>query len=73
MNENQMKPIWYFVGWILLIIGFIVLTAGIYFLFVPEHHHVELPNLHINIWWGILLTFCGGLLILLNKKPMKIN
>ena len=67
-NEDQMKPIWYFVGLILLVIGLIVLSAGIYYLFVPEHHHVELPGLHINIWWGIVLLISGVIFLYTNRK-----
>jgi len=69
---NKMKPIWFYVGWIILIIGAIVLTAGIYYLFVPMHHHIELPGLHINIWWGLILMLGGVLLIFVNRKPMDI-
>ncbi len=67
-KEEQMKPIWYFVGLILLIIGLIVLVAGIYYLFVPAHHTVELSGLHIDIWWGMVLIIGGGVLIYFNNK-----
>ena len=71
-SENQMKPIWYFVGLILLIVGFIVLSAGIYYLFVPDHHRIELSDLHINIWWGIILMIGGGIMTYANRKPIDI-
>lgn len=70
-DKEQMKPIWYFVGWILLIIGFLVLVAGIYYLFMPVHHEVKLDSLHTNIWWGIVLMFAGGVMAYFNRKPLK--
>ncbi len=71
-NENQMKPIWYFVGLILLIVGFIVLAAGIYYLFVPDHHPIELTGLHINIWWGIILMIGGSVMAYANRKSIEV-
>ncbi len=71
-KENEMKPIWYFVGLILLIVGFIVLSAGVYYLFVPDHHPIELPGLHLSIWWGIILMIGGSVMIYANRKPVNI-
>ena len=34
-EEKGMRPIWYFVGWGLLIIGGMLILAGIYILFFP--------------------------------------
>ena len=71
-NENTMKPIWFFVGLILMVMGVIVLAAGIYYLFVPDYHKIELPGLHINIWWGIILIISGVVLTYLNRKPIEV-
>lgn len=68
----QMKPIWFFVGWVLMVIGTIVLTAGIYRLFNPISFHVELPGLHIDIWWGAILIIGGWVLRFFNKKPIEL-
>lgn len=70
-NLDQMKPIWYFVGVILLLIGSVVLIAGIYYLFVPSHHHIELEGLHIDLWWGSVLIITGAVMIFLNRKPVS--
>ena len=35
MPEPQMKPIWYFVGLILLVMGTLILLSGIYHLISP--------------------------------------
>lgn len=69
---TQMKPIWFFVGWVLMVIGVIVLAAGIYHLFVPVQYAIELHHLHIGIWWGIVLLAGGAVLALFNRKPMEV-
>lgn len=54
-----MKPIWYFVGWMLTIIGSLVLLAGLINL------HADLPGgsvvgyVHPDIWWGALIILLG--------------
>ncbi len=74
MSEDvlQMKPIWYFVGLILIIIGVIVLLAGLYYLFEPINFHIELSGLHTSIWWGVVLIIGGCLLSFLNRKPRDL-
>jgi hypothetical protein len=70
-DKEQMKPIWYFVGWILLIIGFIVVCAGIYYLYMPVHHIVRSVGMRANIWWGVVLMLAGAVLVYFNKKPIE--
>jgi hypothetical protein len=63
-----MKPIWYFVGLFLMIMGVLVLGNGIYdFLFPPEHTTV-LAELHPGIWWGGVILAVGALYYWLNRK-----
>ena len=64
----QMKPIWYFVGWVLTIIGILVLAAGIYYLIVPVHLDIELRGMNISIWWGLILIIGGSMLVFFNRK-----
>ncbi len=72
MSEEtlQMKPIWFFVGWVLMVIGTIVLAAGIYHLFNPLPFHIELRGLHIDLWWGAILVAGGWVLRFFNRKPL---
>ncbi len=72
MSENtvQMKPIWYLVGWVLIVIGVLVLSAGVYYLFVPANYHIELPGMHMSIWWGLVMIAGGILLAFFNRKPV---
>jgi hypothetical protein len=71
MSEKplRMKPIWYFVGLILLSMGFIVLLAGLYSLFVSREAHTVLGELHADIWWGSIMMIVGGAFFFLNRNP----
>ena len=67
-TEKGMRSIWYFVGLIMLIIGIIVIAAGIYDLINPTAQNIRLTHLHTNIWWGALITIAGVIYILKNKN-----
>jgi hypothetical protein len=54
-----MISIWFFVGALLLIYGFLILGAGLYGLAHPPA--VVLAELHAGIWWGLLLILLGML------------
>ena len=56
----EMKPIWYFVGLILLTIGGLVLLTGIYMLAFGVKSLTALANLHPNIWWGAIMVVAGA-------------
>ncbi len=64
-----MKPIWYFVGMILLAMGFVVLLSGLYSLLFPARTHTVLAELHSDIWWGAIMIIAGGIFFFLNRKP----
>jgi hypothetical protein len=63
-----MKPIWYFVGLLLLVLGAIILLNGLYLLFSPSGHDTVLGHTHPDIWWGALMTVAGLLFLVLNRK-----
>ncbi|HEX2867549.1 MAG TPA: hypothetical protein VHO03_10935 [Ignavibacteriales bacterium] len=65
-----MKPIWFFVGLLLLVMGLIILAAGIYYIFHPEDNTTVLRQLHPAIWWGGLMTASGILFVLVNKNKV---
>ncbi len=71
-GATQMKPIWYFVGWVLIVIGMLVLAAGLYYLIFPIDLDIALRGLHMNIWWGAVLVLGGALLTFFNRKPVKV-
>jgi hypothetical protein len=63
-----MKPIWYFVGLLLTIIGTIILGTGIYDLIVPPTRLTVLGETRPNLWWGAVILAVGLLYLLLNRK-----
>jgi hypothetical protein len=68
MKDVKMKPIWYFVGLILLVMGGIILLNGIYLLYNPVINQKVLSALHPDIWWGGLMVLFGGLMFILSRK-----
>ncbi len=67
-----MKPIWYFVGLILFIMGIIIEVNGIYFLINPSADKKVLSNIHPDVWWGGIMIIVGFIYILKNRK-VKIS
>jgi di/tricarboxylate transporter len=65
-EEQKMKPIWYFVGLILLVMGVIILFTGIYEMFNPPAVTKILANTHPGIWWGAIMVVFGGVMFLTN-------
>jgi len=63
-----MKPIWYFVGLLLLIMGAIILVAGVYTLINPPASPPVLGSLHPDLWWGALMMVAGVIFLLANRK-----
>jgi FtsH-binding integral membrane protein len=68
MSEHQMKPIWYFVGLILLVIGGLVFLSGLYQLINPPTATTVLAELHPNLWWGVIMIVFGGVMYLKTRK-----
>ncbi|MHB8931490.1 MAG: hypothetical protein ACYC5R_12915 [Melioribacteraceae bacterium] len=63
-----MKPIWYFVGLILLTMGGIIFLSGIYLLIDPPAVKTVLSETHPDIWWGAVMILFGLLLYMKNRK-----
>lgn len=68
MTEGKMKPIWFFVGLILLVMGIIIFLSGIYNLINPPAVKTVLANTHPDIWWGGVMIIFGGLMSLKTRK-----
>lgn len=60
MHEGGIS-IWFFNGVCLLVMGTLILGAGLYQLASPPavEHRVVLYQLHAPIWWGALLLVLG--------------
>jgi hypothetical protein len=65
-----MKPIWYFVGILLLVLGVLVLGAGIYGMISNEPTHTVLGELQPRVWWGGIMTVAGILFLVFNRKTV---
>ena len=63
-----MKPIWFFVGLILLAMGLVLFINGIYYLFAPVGKQTVLQHLHPDVWWGGLMMIVGLIYIIKNRK-----
>ena len=61
MSEETkgMKPIWYFVGLILILIGAVITITGFYNLYYPDQSGTVMIHLHPDIWWGAFMLVCG--------------
>ena len=68
MSEHTMKPIWYFVGLILIVIGGIVILSGIYQIVDPPAVKTVLAETNPSIWWGALMVTVGGVLFWNTRK-----
>lgn len=51
-----MKPIWYFVGIMLFLMGILVVLGG----FAPNQHPTVLSHTRPNLWWGAIMIVAGG-------------
>ena len=63
MTEKKMLSIWFFVGLMLTILGVIIFSTGVYFIFRPEHE-TTLAELNPSLWWGAIML-AGGLFFLI--------
>ncbi len=59
MTGKHFISIWFFIGTLLTIYGLLIFGVGIYELFVPSTVQVAMAGLHVQIWWGLLLTIIG--------------
>lgn len=68
MHDHGRIPIWFFIGVLLTAYGVLIFGAGLYGLSHPAN--VVLDELHIGIWWGLLLL-AVGLFYVLRFYPRK--
>ncbi|HEY5138167.1 MAG TPA: hypothetical protein VIJ25_02440 [Methylococcales bacterium] len=58
-DEEKQIPIWFFIGCLLAVYGFLILCSGIYNVIWPPEHPVALSYIHADIWWSIVLLIVG--------------
>lgn len=63
-HSGEPLPIWFFVGLILAIYGFIILCAS----FVYPRPDTVLGHTRPALWWGALTLLAGGVFLLIGLK-----
>jgi len=63
-----MKPIWFFVGILLSVMGAVITVSGIASMMSPPEHVKVLSHLHADLWWGLVMTVVGVLFLVVNKN-----
>ncbi len=65
MHPNKRQPIsiWFFIGLLVIVYGFLIMGAGIWALFVTPAHPVVMESLHADLWWSALMIVVGGFLV----------
>ena len=69
-EQKGMKPIWYFVGWMLMMIGILIVTAGIMNLYITLPATSVVSRIHPDLWWGGLITILGFFYIWWNRNKV---
>lgn len=67
-ETRKMKPIWYFVGLMLLAMGAVVVGSGTYRYLNPGTAKTVLADLHPDLWWGAVMIVAGAIFLLVNRK-----
>jgi uncharacterized membrane protein YdbT with pleckstrin-like domain len=67
-EPHKMKPIWYFVGIVLLVMGALVFLGGLVELLSPSSRQTVLGNTHPGIWWGAVMVAAGAIFYFRNRK-----
>ena len=67
-DSHEMRSIWFFVGWLLLLTGGLILSAGIYQVIVPPSVAKVLGHLHPAVWWGGIMVVSGFVLLRAGRR-----
>ena len=71
-QTKGMRPIWFFVGLVLMCIGAVLVVAGIYYLINPAPNVSAVAELHPNLWWGGVMLVAGAI-FLYTSKDVRIH
>ena len=67
-EKHQIIPVWFFVGVLLLVYGFLIFASGLAQWSHPPN--TVLAELHAPVWWGGLL-FVLGLIYCIKFAPNR--
>jgi divalent metal cation (Fe/Co/Zn/Cd) transporter len=62
-EKHHIVPVWFFVGVLLLIYGFLIFASGLAEWSNPPS--TALAELQAPVWWGALLMILGGVYVAL--------
>lgn len=68
MTEKKMRSIWFFVGLMLLVIGSVIVLAGLVSLVTGAERDTVLANIYPELWWGGLILIFGGILFYVESR-----
>jgi hypothetical protein len=60
MSGKRVISIWFFIGVLLIVYGFLITGQGMWEMFSPPANPVVLAEMRMNIWWGALLLVVGA-------------
>ena len=56
-EKHHIIPVWFFVGFLLLVYGILILGSGL--AEWPHPANTVLAELHAPVWWGALMVVLG--------------
>ncbi|HLA39750.1 MAG TPA: hypothetical protein VJ417_07130 [Candidatus Glassbacteria bacterium] len=68
--QRMTVTIWFLCGVILTVYGIAVVGSGIYNVYNPPP--VKVAYLHLDLWWGIVLTITGAIFVL-HQWPGRVK
>jgi hypothetical protein len=60
---KRLVSIWFFIGVLLVIYGFLIIGQGMWEMFYPPTQPVVLAELRAGLWWGSLLIVLGAVYV----------
>jgi hypothetical protein len=58
-SDTRLITIWFFIGILLVCYGVLIFAASWYYAANPPANPVVLADLHIGIWWGLMILVIG--------------
>jgi hypothetical protein len=67
---KQMISVWFFIGCLLSVYGFLIFSAGLLSLAGKSVHQQAAAQLHLPIWWGVVMIALG-LTYVIHFRPRR--
>ena len=69
--EKEMKPIWFFVGLMLTIIGTLIMASSLYDYFNHGQTRTVLAHLHPGMWWSAVIIVAGIVFVRIKESTSR--